>query len=92
MENEIYETVEQENDVEVCDETCTSSGSKIGAVLGGAALAAGVIGTIALIKKGKAKKQARAVEDAKRTLEAHGYDTSVLECGNCDEVEVVDAE
>lgn len=96
MENEIYEAVDQENAVEVCEETGKSGAGKLGAVLGGAALAAGVIGVITIVKKRKAKKQAREVEEAFKTLEKHGYDvntvTSTFEDNSADECEVVEAE
>ena len=99
MENEIYEAVDQENTenaVEVYEETGKSGGGKLGAVLGGAALVAGVIGIITIVKKRKAKKEAREVEDAFKTLEKHGYDvntiTSTFEDNSVEECEVVDAE
>ena len=99
MENEIYEVeqVNAENAVEVYTEPETSgNGGKIGAVIGGAAIAAGVIGIIAIAKKRKAKKKAREVEDAIKVLEANGYDvntiTSTFEDTTEVECEVVDAE
>ena len=99
MENEIYEVEQEnaENAVEVYTESETSGkGSKIGAVIGGAALVAGVVGIIAIAKKRKAKKKAHAVEDAIKVLEENGYDvniiTSTFEDKTDVECDVVDAE